>query len=203
MLSTSQLQQIAPNLKPELAAQYLPYLLAALKEFEISTPARIAAFLGQYLHETAEFRYFEEIADGAAYEGRADLGNIQPGDGRQFKGRGIPQLTGRTNYAKASLRFNVDFLAHPELVATLDYAYRVGGWYWATHRGWRFVGVGKERRRQFTGFFNELADRSLTDRNCFDDITRGINGGLNGRLDRIKYWRRALRVLGVIGKEAE
>src|ERR1700722_1230351 len=40
--------------------------------------------------------------DFGLYDGRAMLGNTQPGDGARFKGRGFVQLTGRLNYTKFS-----------------------------------------------------------------------------------------------------
>ena len=55
----------------------------------------------QLAHESVSLRYFEEIASGSAYEGRRDLGNIHPGDGVRYKGRGPIQLTGRSNYRVA------------------------------------------------------------------------------------------------------
>ena len=62
---------------------------------------------GAISEDTARRRYMEEIASGAAYEGRKDLGNTQPGDGRRFKGRGPIQLTGRSNYRAAGKVFFV------------------------------------------------------------------------------------------------
>lgn len=59
----------------------------------------------------------EEIASGAAYEGRLDLGNTQPGDGRRFKGRGYVQITGRSNYTKWSQRLGIDLINNPGLAS--------------------------------------------------------------------------------------
>ena len=69
-------------------------------------------------HETASFLFAEEIADRSAYEGRSDLGNTQPETVNASKGRGLIQLTGRTNYAAYSKDSGVDYVAKPELVAS-------------------------------------------------------------------------------------
>jgi hypothetical protein len=61
--------------------------------YGITTPLRVAHFLAQAAAETGNFRWLREIwgpTDAQkGYEGRADLGNCIPGDGRKFLGRGI------------------------------------------------------------------------------------------------------------------
>lgn len=49
------------------------------------------------------------------YGGRADLGNVEPGDGWKFRGGGPPQLTGRTNYARYGLDRNPDDITKPSI----------------------------------------------------------------------------------------
>jgi putative chitinase len=139
-------------------------------------PARIAAFIAQLAHESGEFRYTQEIASGAAYEGRKDLGNTQPGDGKRFKGRGLIQITGRANYADCSEALYEDsrLLATPELLELPDGAADSAGWFWTAHG------------------LNELADVGK-----FESITRVINGGVNGYAERLEYWERAKVVLQV------
>ena len=56
--------------------------------------------MANMMHETCNFVFMDEIADGWAYENRADLGNTEPGDGPRFKGAGVLMLTGRYNYSR-------------------------------------------------------------------------------------------------------
>jgi putative chitinase len=171
-LTQVQLLTIMPLARPR-AADYLPHLNAAMREAAMTSPLRRAAFLAQLAHESAQLQFMEELASGAEYEGRRDLGNTQPGDGARFKGRGPIQLTGRNNYRAAGRFLGIDLLANPRRAADPDVGFRVAGWFWTT-RG-----------------LNELADRRQ-----FDAITRRINGGLNGKAERDRYFALALRVLG-------
>jgi putative chitinase len=141
-------------------------------DYEINTPLRQSHFLAQIIHESAAFCYTKEIASGAAYEGRIDLGNIHPGDGIRYKGRGYIQLTGRANYTKLSAFLGRDFLKQPELLEALPYAMLAAGWYWDAHK------------------LNLLAD--LDD---VEKITRKINGGLNGFADRKNWLAKCKEVL--------
>ena len=52
----------------------------------------------------------------AGYEGREDLGNTEDGDGERFKGRGLIQITGRSNYQAAQDALGVDYVEDPTLM---------------------------------------------------------------------------------------
>ncbi len=173
LVSQAQLQRIMPRLTNSRAAELLPHLNRAMAEAGINTPKRKAAFLAQLAHESGQLRYFEEIASGAAYEGRKDLGNTQPGDGVRFKGRGPIQLTGRANYTAASKDLGIDLVNNPKRAADPDVGFRVAAWFWST-RG-----------------LNALADAGN-----FDGITKRINGGYNGKADRDRYHAVARDVFG-------
>ncbi|MFO1351897.1 MAG: glycoside hydrolase family 19 protein [Gammaproteobacteria bacterium] len=173
MITEEMLAAILPHARQEgRVSDWVGPINAALAEFEINTSLRMAAFLAQIAHESGELRYVREIASGKAYEGRDDLGNTQPGDGVRFKGRGLLQITGRSNYAECGNALGLDLLAHPELLEEPFNAARSAGWFWRRHH------------------LNGLADAG-----DFAKITRKINGGLRGQALREIYYDRALRVL--------
>lgn len=84
--------------------------------------AQAAYILATAYHESDRFHTMEEYASGVAYEGRATLGNTQPGDGKRFKGRGFVQITGRRNYTDWAKRLGIDLVGNPALAARIDYA---------------------------------------------------------------------------------
>jgi putative chitinase len=172
-MTIDQLLQIMPFAKSR-AALFIDPLNATMDEFEINTPARQAAFLAQVAHESGQLLYVRELASGTAYEGRADLGNTQLGDGVKYKGRGLIQITGRNNYAALMMALDIDCLEHPELLESPINACRSAGWFWGTHK------------------LNQLAD--IPD---FLTITKRINGGTNGLADRQAFYATAKQVLGV------
>ena len=172
MLTDDELRQIMPNCPASRRADYLPFIQQAMTEFQITSYLRETAFIAQLAHESGELRYMEEIASGAAYEGRKDLGNTQPGDGKRYKGRGPIQLTGRTNYTKYGQLLGVDLVNNPTIAATKEVGFRIAGEFWKLNG------------------LNELAD--VQD---FKQITKRINGGYNGLDDRMKYYERAKAVM--------
>lgn len=130
MITVEQYKKLVPASKAHL----LVYLNNVLKDFAIDTYLRKCHFLAQTLHESGSFHYMEEIASGAAYEGRKDLGNIKKGDGIKFKGRGIIQITGRANYALLSKDLGIDFVSNPTWLCKNEYAFLSAGWFWNKHK---------------------------------------------------------------------
>lgn len=173
-ITVEQLQAIMPRMlhNPHDSATYVPLINAAMAEALINTRLRVAAFLAQIAHESCELRYMQEIADGSAYEGRADLGNTEPGDGPRYKGRGPLQLTGRWGYQHAGTALHLDLVNNPDSVATPQVGFRTSVWIWT----WKQL--------------NYFADASN-----FREITRRINGGFNGEEQREAYYQKALSVL--------
>lgn len=158
------------------ATTFLPFLEDAMHEFQINTPQRQAAFLAQIAHESGSLRFLVELwgptASQSRYEMRYDLGNVAPGDGYKYRGRGLIQVTGRANYLKAGQALGADLIEHPELLGEPGLACRSAGWFWKSHG------------------CNELADAGL-----FEKLTRVINGGLNGYAERLGFWEKAKDVL--------
>jgi len=122
---------------------------------------RLTHFMAQLIHESGSFRYMEEIASGGAYEGRADLGNTQAGDGVRYKGRGPIQITGRSNYRYFGRKIGIDIESNPTIAAVPSIGLHLALEYW------------KDRK------INILADSD-----DIEGVTRRINGGVNGLADR-------------------
>jgi predicted chitinase len=177
-LTDDMLRSIMPNCPKAKRAQCLPHLVSAMAEFNINNYLRASAFLATIALESMELQYFAEIASGAAYEGRKDLGNVFPGDGKKYKGRGVIQVTGRAN-SEACLKFLGLPAGQPELLADIQNAFRSAGWFWDPFK-----------------HLNQLADQRK-----FLDIQVRVNGrnkktGLpNAWNERRAYYERALRVL--------
>lgn len=180
MITAELIKVISPRMPPDAAAAIARHLQHYASEAGITTRARVAAFLAQLAHESAGFRYREEIWGPTwaqrRYEWRRDLGNVRRGDGYRYRGRGWIQLTGRANYTRyrdeVQVRFGVDILLRPDYATRTDIACYLAVAYWRDHK------------------LNLLADRDM-----FTAITRKINGGYNGLADRKRYWYRLLRSL--------
>ncbi|MGC3305711.1 glycoside hydrolase family 19 protein [Pseudomonas aeruginosa] len=107
-----------------------------------------------------------------AYANRNGNGDESSGDGWRFRGRGLLQITGRSNYRAAGAGLGLPLEAEPELLEQPEYAARSSAWWWVAHG------------------LNGLADCGE-----FAAITRRINGGLNGQAERLDLWTRAKAVL--------
>jgi predicted chitinase len=170
------LKKIAPDGRKNIIdglAQAMPQVIQIAN---LITPQRQAQFLAQIAHESDGLRATTEYASGKEYNGRVDLGN-RPGtnDGVTYKGRGLIQLTGRSNYGLMSKKLGVDLINNPNLAAKFPYAALTAAYFW------------KDRN------LNPLAD--IGD---IDAITRRINGGYNGLKERKMYLARAKNELSDI-----
>jgi putative chitinase len=177
-------------------------LQAAFDKYEINTPQRQAAFIGQCAHESGNFKTLQENLNYKAeslmktwpsrfpdmdtankYANNPQLiankvysgrmGNTEDGDGWKYHGRGLIQLTGKDNYERCGSSIDVDLLGNPDLLLDPQYAALSAGWFWNKHG------------------LNELADQQE-----HGIITKRINGGTLGLDDRIVKTTKALSVLG-------
>jgi putative chitinase len=173
------------------ASLFLDPLNAAMDEFGINTRLRVAAFLAQVGHESEQFAFMEEIASGAAYDKRVDLGNTNPEairiaaahgstPGRFWKGHGPIQITGYANHLAAMMALELDCVERPTLLCEPVNGCRAAGWFW------RVNGLAK------------WADAGDID-GVSDVVNRGKKtqavGDANGFAGRKAIYDRALKVL--------
>jgi putative chitinase len=149
---------------------------------EINTLARFCAFLAQCRHETGSFRFYTELGPNNYFnqyepgtrKGK-NLGNVEPGDGLKFKGRGALMLTGRDNYTDFSKAVkDPSVLLTPQIVAN-QYRWASAAWFWCSNGLNRFADL--------------CASGRTINRDAFNRLTRKINGGQNGAAQRFAYFK--------------
>ena len=204
MLTADTLRAALPAARPTDIARFATPLAEACAEWNIDTPLRLAAFLAQIAHESGQFRALVENLNYSAeallrvfprhfdagqaaayarqperigsrvYANRMGNGDEASGDGWSYRGRGLIQVTGKTNYAACGAALGLDLIAQPELLEQPAPATRSAAWFWNRHD------------------LNRLADaRDIT------TITRRINSGLTGLDDRKACYARACTALEV------
>ncbi|TCC28477.1 glycoside hydrolase family 19 protein [Kribbella sindirgiensis] len=102
---------------PSLVETGLPSLNQAMRDAQINTPYRKAAFLATLVHESRLEYNIREI-----------------GDTRPYGGRGYIQLTGDFNYGPAGQYFGIDLLGNPDLALSLQWSAPIARWYWTVAR---------------------------------------------------------------------
>ncbi len=182
-VTKQQLLQMLPNAGPK-AGVFVSALNTAMSRHQINTPKRIAAFLAQVGHESAQLRHVRELGSDL-YLSKYDTGALAirlgntpeaDGDGQRYRGRGLLQISGRGNYRQCSLALFGDerLLQQPDLLEQPQWAAESAAWFW-----------------------EQQGLNALADADRFNSITRKINGGLNGLEDRLQLWARARAVLCV------
>lgn len=172
LVTEAQVAEIAGTIDGPIVKGFVKVLNEQGDKFGVNTWLRVCHFIAQCAEESDHFNTLHEYASGAEYEGRRDLGNIFPGDGRLFKGSGDIELTGRSNYQVAGAALGLDLINHPELVRTPEIGALVSLWFWLSHD------------------CNQFADRD-----DMEGLTRRINGGFNGIEVRIAMLAKAKKVL--------
>jgi putative chitinase len=152
--------------------------LTALEEsLYYRKPERIALVFQRLAHrgnqELVKLTRNPRALGNAAYAGVNGNGDEASGDGWRYRGRGLPHLTGRGNYAAAAAGLGRPYVESPELVALPPDACLAGAWYWSANG------------------CNPLADTSQ-----WDAITRVVNGpGMMKRDERRSLTDDLLQVL--------
>jgi len=115
----------------------------------------------------------QEAIANRIYASRMGNGDEASGDGYKYCGRGLIQLTGKSNYTAFADSLEIDPEEASEYLATFEGAAQSACWFWETNN------------------LNQWADKG-----DIVTLTKRINGGTIGLDDRIKHYEHALHVLG-------
>ena len=100
------------------------------------------------------------------------MGNVNPGDGYKFRGRGYIQLTGRETYREIGKIAGLDLENDPDLASKPENAVRIACAFWT----WKKI-------------------NPTCDTGDFTAVTKKINGGTNGLSDRLDWLTKVQKVL--------
>jgi putative chitinase len=115
-----------------------------------------------------------EMIANVVYSSRMGNGPIESGEGWKYRGRGLKQLTGKTNHSHCSKGLGVDLVDNPDLLLEPVHAARSAAWFWSTNKC-----------------------NSFADSGDIEGLTKKINGGLIGIDDRKKRYASAVRSFSV------
>jgi putative chitinase len=190
IITAEHLAAIAGKARPLMPA-LAEWMNRTCPEYEIDTPQEYSHFLAQACHETDHFNTLREYASGKAYEGRADLGNTQPGDGVKFRGRGIFQTTGRANYLQLGIKlgYRDKFINNPELLEQPEFAV------WSACEFWKTRGLNDAANAPDNSLLKKKYRGNVIDVSPVEFISLTINGGYNGMDERKKFYALAKKVL--------
>lgn len=181
-LTYQQVRDILPRAKKQDIINFVSDFNKFSWLHKMTKVKEIAHFIAQIGHESLQLLYKTEIDSGKYLEGRLDLGNTQPGDGKRFKGRGWLMCTGRYNYAEFTKWYNKKFKSKEDFITTPrrisdehELSFIVSIWFWQTRK-----------------------IRPLALANNIEAVTKKINGGLNGYAEREEYTNQALKVLSQV-----
>lgn len=193
------------KLKSQVPDAVLAQIPDCAAKFGIDSPLRLAHFLAQCAHESAEFKALEEnlnysadglkkvfskyfpgdLANGYArqpekiasrvYASRMGNGDEASKEGYKYRGRGYIQLTGKDNYGAFAKAIGDDVVTNPDWVKT-KYPLLSAAWFWNTRA------------------LNELADQGASD-DVVTKITKKVNGGTLGLDDRISHFKKYYALL--------
>ena len=199
-ISKEQLTQLIPG--NTYIDHWYDALSKLLPDYEINTPNRIAAFVAQCAHESANFTALHEnlnytassltrvwpsrfpagVAEqyannpeaiaNRAYCSRMGNGDDASGDGWRYCGRGLIQLTGKDNYAAFADSIGITPEEVSDYVQTFEGAVQSACWFWESNN------------------LNQYADSG-----DIETMTKRINGGTLGLADRKEHYEHAKHVL--------